>query len=254
MSDPHPKFVHDDRFVEPFANRPHTVLGKRLFPFSLWTQFNLELAQSPFLLGHRVPTLHDLWVAVQCASTPWTPEHYSPNLALPPMKSWRGLRWQLGMTRFRLPVELAKFYAYLADFATGPRFWANDHKSEGCERVRDLDDNLELASFMETNGYSVAEVWTMPLGQLRWRSAVVSRIKGSDTRIWTAFDEARDAKYRAELEAQLAARAAELLRTRPGMTQEAAERIARDEHQARKKANIAGMKPPIPRPPKAEPL
>jgi hypothetical protein len=69
------QFVHDERFVEPFLNRPHTVLGERLLPFSLWTQFNLELIQSPFLLGHREPTLHDLWAAVRCASTPWTPAH-----------------------------------------------------------------------------------------------------------------------------------------------------------------------------------
>ena len=106
--DPTAEFVHDDRFVEPFANRPHTVLGKRLFPYSLWVQCNLEWVQSPFLLMNRPPNLHDLWVAVQCASTPWTPEGYTPDLRAPGK-----LKWLWAMRRFNPRMEVAKFLSLI---------------------------------------------------------------------------------------------------------------------------------------------
>jgi len=248
------QFVHDERFVEPFLNRPHTVLGERLLPFSLWTQFNLELIQSPFLLGHREPTLHDLWAAVRCASTPWTPAHYGPDLAVP-RRLFARLAWSLRYQRYDLRMETAKFAVYMRDFATGPRFWSNHHKGT-CDRAgSDLDDNLELAGMIE-HGFKLPPetVWTMPLGQLRWRAAILNRIKGGDLRVWTPLDEQRAEAHRKEQEAAIKARADELVRTRPRMTPETAERLARDELRAKAAANLNRLTNQGPVPPPAEPL
>jgi hypothetical protein len=63
------RFIHDDRFVEAFANRDHVVFGRRLAPYCLWHHFNLEVAQSPVLLGEPMSPL-SLWEAVQICTTP----------------------------------------------------------------------------------------------------------------------------------------------------------------------------------------
>jgi hypothetical protein len=224
--DPNVEFVHDDRFVEPFANRPHTVLGKRLFPYSLWVQCNLEWAQSPFLLLNRPPDLRDLWVAVQCASTPWTPEHYVPNLATP--GKWR---WLWSMRGYDARIELGKFYAYLQDFAVGPKFWPNQHKQGVDKPTPDCDENLELAVYAEHEfKWSPRTVWTMPIGQLRWRVALANKFKGSDTPFWTPLDEEAFQKHKAQREAGITKRGEEIRALNRKLTPEQARKQAHDEY------------------------
>lgn len=226
------EFVHDERFVEPFANRPHTVLGKRLFPYSLWVQCQLEWAQSPFLLNNRAPTPHDLWVAVQCASNPWTPEHYVADLAIPGR-----LKWLWRMRRFNFPLEIAKFYAYIEDFAIGPKFWPSN-KNE--QKTRDCDENLELAAFVEWElKWPAGAVWTMPLGQLRWRSALISKFQGSDTPFWTPLDEEEFQAHKARREAGIDARGKEIHAAHPELTAEEARKRAHDEYWTKVRAALA---------------
>jgi len=246
--DPTAEFVHDDRFVEPFANRPHTVLGKRLFPYSLWVQCNLEWVQSPFLLMNRPPNLHDLWVAVQCASTPWTPEGYTPDLRAPGK-----LKWLWAMRRFNPRMEVAKFYAYMQDFAVGPKFWPNQHKADGpVQAERDCDENLELGVYAEHEfKLPPAIVWTMPLGQLRWRVALVNKFKGSDTPFWTPLDEEAFAKHKAKREAGITARGLEIAKANPKLTPEQARKAAHDEHWAKVKDVFQNNDNPQPVPPKS---
>ncbi|MEY4489009.1 MAG: hypothetical protein RIQ79_1517 [Verrucomicrobiota bacterium] len=244
--DPTAVFVHDDRFVEPFANRPHTVLGKRLYPFSVWTQCNLEWAQSPFLLMNRQPNLHDLWVAVQCASTPWTPEHYVPDLRSPGK-----FRWLWSMRRYNARMELAKFYAYMQDFAVGPKFWPNQHKhGTAVEPTRDCDENLELAVYAEHEFKWTPEVvWTMPIGQLRWRAALVNKFKGGDNAFWTPLDEEAFQAHKAKREAGITERGKELERLNPKLTPEKAREQAKEEYWAKVKQGFDRTDKPQPVPP-----
>ena len=237
-------FVHDERFVEPFANDPHRVFGKRLFPYSLWTQFNLELVDSPFLLGHRTPSPYDLWVAVKICTTPWTPEHYLPNLAAP-----HPIFWTFQVARFNFQKELHKFHIYLSDFGGGPKYWPNQHKggenSEQGPGARDLDENLELAVHVELEtGWSPRRVWTMPLGQLRWRSAVISRLKGAELDFWTPIDEERFAEHKAKREARIDARGKELHAADSTLTAEAARKQAHDEYWLEARAGLGRCKTP----------
>jgi hypothetical protein len=252
---PEAHFVHDDRFVEPFANRPHTVLGKRLLPYSLWTHCNLEWAQSPFLLGNRIPNMHDLWVAVQCASTPWTPEHYVPDLAVPPLRSWRGLRWLLRVRRYRYRMELAKFYAYLSDFAGGPKLWSDAKAEEVAGRIPDVDENLELATYAEHEfKWPPSLAWSMPLGQLRWRVVMVNRFKGGNCRIWSPIDEALAEQCKAKREAEIVTEIETILKRHPTWTPERARESAEVLHAAKVKAARNAPPQKMPRPPRVEPI
>lgn len=174
------QFVHDDRFVEAFANKDHVVLGQRLDPYCLWHQFNLEIAQAAVLLGDRLTPL-DLWVAVRICSTPWTPQHRVPDLT-PPGK----LRFIWDVGRFNFAAEVAKFGAYLEDFCPGPKFWPNQHKNVGDAPQRDIDENLELAlHVVKDGGFSWAQAWTMPIGMLRWASTGIAKLSGAQVDIWT---------------------------------------------------------------------
>ena len=246
--DPEASFVHDTRFVEPFANRPHEVLGRRLFPYSLWTHCLLEWAQSPFLLNNREPTMHDLWVAVQFASAPWGPEHYVPDVAIRSR-----LFWSMKMSRFNFKLELAKFVSYLNDFAVGPKFWPNQHKGGQVENERDCDENLEAATFLEYRyGLSPRDVWTMPLGQLRWRVAMAGKFEGSDTPFWTPVDEEKFQEHKKQREAKIDARGKEIHAENPSMTAEEARKKANDEYWARVRENLSQTQNSMPTPPRAE--
>ncbi len=131
-------FLHDPNFTEAFANTDHVVFGKRLAPFCLWHQLNLELVQSKVLVSEPLTPL-DLWVAVRVCTTPWTPYHRIPDLT-PPGK----LRflWEVG--RYNFSAEVKKFSGYLSDYLSFPKFWPNDHESrvQNAED-RDIDEHFE---------------------------------------------------------------------------------------------------------------
>lgn len=178
MTDEPLHFVHDTAFVEAFSNTQHRVLGRRLDPFCLWHQFNLEVAQSKLLLDLPF-TLFDLWTAVEICTSPWTPSHQIPRI-----RKVSKLRFLWMMRRYKLQEETLKFSAYLVDYSTRPKFWKNNHETKfGNER--DFDENLELALHLVKQGFSWREVWTLPLGMLHWNSVGLSKLAGAKVDIWT---------------------------------------------------------------------
>lgn len=59
----------DERFLRAWFCREHTVLGRKLRPFSLAHRLVLEAVGSPFMAPDRPFTMSDLCVAVRiCAS------------------------------------------------------------------------------------------------------------------------------------------------------------------------------------------
>jgi hypothetical protein len=51
---------------------------------------------------------------------------------------------------------------------------------------RDIDENLELALFVLKEGrFTWREIWTMPIGMLRWSSAGLAKLGGAKLDIWT---------------------------------------------------------------------
>jgi len=218
------RFIHDDRFVESFSNVDHTILGKRLDPYCLWHQFNLEIAQSNILLGHPLSPL-DLWTAVRICTTPWTIQHRIPNLKTP---GKIGFVWAVG--RFNFRTEVQKFQDYLDDYVTSPKLWPNNHKQSGGAPDRDFDENLELALYLskETN-LTWREIWTMPLGMLKWSSVGLAKLGGAKIDIWTPEHEEMFVKHVEKREAGIDARA-KVIAEAEGITFAAAHRRAFDEH------------------------
>lgn len=226
-------FVHDDRFLEAFLNRPHRVLGRNLRPFSLWHNLLLESIQSPFLTGRGV-TAVQLWQAVRVCSSRWTGEGYRPNLNPPTRLRWL---WEVG--RYGLRRECEAFADYLRDFDSSPKFMQSEENKVSNER--DIDDNLELACHLESQGYTPADVWNMPLGMAKWRSAVAVKCKGGDIHILTPLHEAHMEKLKQLREASIATRAQEIAAT-TGVSPEQAYQQARDEYQQKVRAGLAFIK------------
>jgi hypothetical protein len=88
----------------------------------------------------------------------------------------------------------------------------------------------------------------MPLGQLRWRHAMIVRAKGAELRFWTLIDDAIDADYKAKQATEDEKRIAEMIATMPAMTRELARKLLDEEKAARRHANLqrAHMKAPVP--------
>lgn len=197
MADEIQYFVHDTNFVEAFANVPHRVLGKRLDPFCLWHQFNLEITQSRVLLG--APLTHlDLWQFVTICTSPWTQAHYVPDLRLPSM-----LRLLYLGKRYDLATEVKRISDYLVDFSARPKLWPNNHEQK-LGNDRDFDENLELALHLVKEGsFTWREVWTMPLGVLHWNSTGLAKLAGAKVDIWTPEHEEMFQAHKAKREARI---------------------------------------------------
>jgi hypothetical protein len=231
------QFVHDDRFVESFANTDHVVLGKRLDPYCLWHQFNLEVAQSKVLLGEPLTPL-DLWIAVRVCSTPWTLSHVVPDLT-PPGK-FRFI-WEVG--RYNFANEVAKFQAYYNDFIAGPKLWPNQHKQqiEGAvnANARDFDENLELALHVFKQGkFSWREVWTLPIGILRWCGVGFSKLEGVKIDIWTPEHEEMFEAHKKRREAGIDERG-KVIAAEKGIPFAEARKQANDEYWTKVRKNLS---------------
>ncbi len=231
------QFIHDDRFVESFANAEHVVLGRKLDPYCLWHQFLLEVAQSKVLLGESLTPV-DLWVAVTICTAPWSPHHRVPDLT-PPGK----LRfiWEVGRFNFRREVE--KFQTYYNDFNQGPKFWPNQHRhsEEGAAPQRDFDENLELALHLVKSGnFSWRDAWTMPLGMVRWASTGLTKLDGAKVDIWTPEHEEMFQAHVLRREASIDARGKEIAAEK-GIPYEAARKEAHDAYWAAHKARLANV-------------
>lgn len=200
------RFVHDDSFIEAFSNTNHFVFGKRLDPFCLWHQLNLEMVQSKVLTSEPLNPF-DLWVAVQICATRWTPSHQAPNIKAP--GTLRFL-WEVG--RFKFPAEVRRFSVYLQDYTTGPKFWPNQHeaKREG-DGDRDIDETLELALHLIKEGhFTQREAWTMPTGMARWCSAGLSKLAGNKVDIWTPEHQRLFEEHKIKREAKIDIRGREI--------------------------------------------
>ena len=218
------RFVHDAGFLEAFSNGTHTVLGKRLAPFCLWHQLNLEKAQAKVLTGEALTPL-DLWIAVRICTTPWTPQFPAPDLRPPGL-----YRFIFTVGRYKFAREVAEFEAYLLDYVSGPKFWPNQHESHEGDGDRDIDDNLELAlHLVKDGGFSWRDAWTMPLGVARWNSAGLAKLAGHKVDIWTPQHEALFEQHKKKREAEIDAHGREIAE-KEGIPFEQARQKANDQY------------------------
>lgn len=193
------QFVFDPRFAEAFLGIEHTVLGHRLLPFCTWHKFQLEIINSPILLGEPC-TLAQLEHAVAVCCTTF------PNVVRFKVHDTRLKRvlWFLDKRKYSLHAELRKFGDYLTNHSSGPKLWDKANNEGGKEP--DCDDNLEAVCYYRKHTHcSEAEAWMVPLGRMRWYNTVFSRMEGAQVDFWTPGDqeafEAHVAKREAKIEA-----------------------------------------------------
>lgn len=225
------QFLHDENYAEAVANTAHRVYGTALRPYCLWHRLNLELAQSPILLGQAVTPL-DLWRAVRICSTCWTPEGRAPNLRPPTPLRFAWLSW-----RYRFADQVAAFQAYLSDYSRGPQLWPSVAK--GSTKERDIDETLETVCYLlARSNLTLPEIWTMPVGMLSWYTLGIQRAHGAELPVWTPEHQAAFEKHKAEREARLDEEAVKLQQERPELTAEQASKQVRDAYWASVRADL----------------
>jgi hypothetical protein len=217
-----------------------------LAPYCLWHHFNLEIAQSPVLLGEPMTPLA-LWEAVQICTTPWTPGHRRPDLRTP---NFLRFLWEAG--RFNFIKEVGKFQAYFNDYNSWPKLWPNTHKQFTDEVTqapdRDFDENLELAlHVVKSSNLTWPEVWTMPLGMLRWTSVGLQKLDGAKLSIWTPIDEELFVEHKKRREAKIDERG-RVIAAETGLPYTEARKKAHDEHWATVYANYGNAQSKQPQP------
>jgi hypothetical protein len=155
--------VLDERFAESWVNSTHRVLGLKLRPFSLWHRFQLEILESPILLGKQIEPF-DLERACRCCQLRY------PQTVSSKTNMW-SLRWRLAGRDFDL--ECKKFGAYLDDFFAPPKFLPSIrqavHQPEVFhpppEEIRIISAVIDLTKWPEN------KIWDMPIGQTYWYAA-----------------------------------------------------------------------------------
>ena len=182
-------FIFDPRFVEAFQNRQHIVLGQSLLPFSLWHKFQLEVADSPLMLGESI-AFDDLWLAVLVCQTKF------PEIASIPQTRWARYRRVWLSTAYRLKKEVAAFDAYCADFASPPRILT---KTGDSGATPEIDDSLrEAAFYRKMTGCPRNEPWDLPMGEVLWMNAVFAKHDGAEFSVLTPMDDEALARMRAK--------------------------------------------------------
>jgi hypothetical protein len=193
-------FVVDTRFAEAFLNQQHTVLGKPLLPYCCWHKFQLEVINSPVLLGEPVNLINLEHAVAICRSVyPQMASFAAGNTR------WQRFKWFWKMRRYQFGREVQKFSTYLDDYASGPKLW--EQKGSG-NKEPDVDDNLEaVAFFYKQTGCSESDAWMMPLGKLRWYNTMFSRLEGAQVDFWTPDDEVAFQAHVKKREAGIASQA-----------------------------------------------
>jgi hypothetical protein len=204
-----PHFAFDERFVEAFAHDEHVVLGFKLRPYSLWHELNLQLIDSPVLTGEPI-SLMDLINAVSICRSSYVSGAPIPQIGLP-RRGWRRWLWTWRISRHaKIRPEVHLFERYLVDYGSGPKFWPNQHKGGGGDD-RDFDEILEQAALVwRETGCGEAYAWNMPIGSVRWYSALFAKMAGGDVQIWTPLHEEMKKKNDEKREATIAAEAADI--------------------------------------------
>jgi len=178
----------DDSFAEAVVHsKAHRVLGLRLRPFSLWHAANLDFIASPFA-GHKtLVDLAALYVAARVCQLRY-PSVYRRSHLERALKLW--MLWRFKATkrhrgkpaRFPLLAEVAKFSAYLRDYASRPEYM----QGEDSVPVRCPWYLYEAALLKNYNpGMTWGQCWDFPVGEAGWCNAAMHEAHGNKIELVT---------------------------------------------------------------------
>lgn len=191
-----------EAFFDSRLHTTHKVLGKTLRPFCLLDMLALEAVESPFVVGGSA-TIADVAVAVNLLSNPINenlsvdigfanpgffirlralviPSIYDAKISLKRLFSKTHAGFRSGLER-----EVKNLEAYFADYVVAAEMWHQDGSDAtplGAHWIQ------TIVSYMlrETN-LTQTEIWTHPVGQIRWTMAAVEE-QTTSSRIKTEHD------------------------------------------------------------------
>jgi hypothetical protein len=154
----------DDRFLEAWINRSHTVCGVRLRPYCLNHALLLAVLESPLGMDN-VPAgfglrWDHLWLAVTICALDYEEEFTAPS------PFWCEFKRRLH--RYDLRVELEKFRAYQNDYLSSPNIFCSDGDGKPLTAPAILARAVALQRGIGLTEY---RVWTMPIGKALWMHA-----------------------------------------------------------------------------------
>lgn len=194
-------FVIDERFAEAFIQSEHKLMGMAVLPFCSWHKLQLEIIQSPVLLGEPI-TLANIWQMAKICQTVY------PIAAVFPAKNTWFARWGwfLRFRKFNVVQQAKAVSEYLKDHNSGAKLW--DTKKSGQAKERDCDDNLDAVSYyLNKTKCSEVEAWMLPLGKLSWYNLMFARMDGAEIHFWTPSDDVAFAAHVEKREAKIEATA-----------------------------------------------
>lgn len=170
----------DDSFAEAVVHsHRHRVLGFRLKPFSLWHAANLDFFESPFL-GHKQPAdIAALYVAARICQLKY-PHVFRRGYLERAVEWWAILRFkalkrQKDRVSFPLLREIAKFSAYLQDYASRPEYMSG----EDAVPVKCPWYLYEAATLKTYNPRMTwSQCWDFPVGEAGWCNAAMHEARG----------------------------------------------------------------------------
>ena len=149
----------NDKLIEAFFDAPHTVLKRRLKPFTLRHAFVLSAGDN-FIIEDGDPSVGDLYQAVEVCSR--DSKYFFSDKAPSFIQRW----WhEKRCKKLDILTEFESFQAYLEDYMAGPSVWSKDEgggKGSKCNWIIST-----VVSLMKL-GMTKDDAFDTPPGQAMW--------------------------------------------------------------------------------------
>ena len=159
------------------SKRGHTVLGRRLRPFSNWHVLQLRCAKSPLIGYDGEIDLGALTVAASVCVTSY-PNYFQPLRWSEIIRHRRALR----TARYSsIDAELQRWIIYLRDYGAGPEYFKSiGGKDSG--KLCKCPAPLAKWAALKMRGFPEADAWNAPTGKSDWYKIALDEAEGADLR------------------------------------------------------------------------
>ena len=147
----------NEKLIEAFFDAPHTVLKRRLRPFTLRHAFVLSAGDNKIVAGGDY-TVGDLYQAVEVCSR--DASFFFADKPLSKLKRWW---WEVRTKKADMLDEFDKFGRYIEDYTPAPAIWAGEGSSKGNAKCDWIISTV--AGLMSRLGMSREEAWELSPGE-----------------------------------------------------------------------------------------
>lgn len=176
----------DKRFLSAFTDPARIkILGRFVYPFSLYHRVQLEAAESPLLSADKGIRPLDLLMAVKIVAG-------EPIDRLTWKDSWYLGKMSGNEDYFCEQIELFSKYVLVESW---PKFWEKKTKNADTSGTPWV---LTVVTSLISNGIPEDRAWSMPECQAIWLNSSFAIIKGAELKVLTTEDEAMIDKLETE--------------------------------------------------------